>query len=373
MVRIAAVTTWFPTSRAPSSGIFAAQDAAAIAAHPRIERLDVVHLVAPRLAGGVRVEHRDGMRVLRVPMAPGNPLDLWRVSRELRDILADADIVHSMAISSLAPLALLRPHQPWIHTEHWSGLTSPETLNPLLRGVLPMARALLRAPDTVTAVCDYLARPIRRVRYPRRTAVIGCIVPPLESPAARPIRPPARLHLVSVGGLVERKDPLVAIETVAEVQRRGQPARLTWVGEGPLRDAARAMASRLGVDLTLTGTLDTSGVGAALDAADLFLLPTRGDNFCVSAAEALVHGRPVVVGARGGQGEYIQELAGSLVRRRDPQAYADAVLATMKRTAHLTASQIADTIGDRFSAAKVADCYVREYEHLRLRWPGRRR
>src|SRR5699024_12683156 len=88
---------------------------------------------------------------------------------------------------------------------------------------------------------------------------------------------------------------------------RGRPARLTWVGEGPLREKVLRRARRRGVAhlVRLPGGTDAAGVRAALASADLFFLPTKGDNFCVSCAEALVAGRPVVVGATGGQGEYI--------------------------------------------------------------------
>lgn len=365
-MRIVAVTTWFPTERAPGSGVFVTKDVAAIAAHPQVSQVEVVHLVAPRLHDRVAVTEHEGIRVRRLPMNPLNPLDIIRVSRELPRALVGADVVHSMAMSALAPLVLRRPSVPWLHTEHWSGLTAPATVPLPLRPAVGLVRLLLRAPRTVTAVCEYLARPIRRARYPRRTAVIGCIVPPRELLAGRPLRPAQELRLVAVGGLVERKDPLLAVRTVAVLRARGVASRLTWVGGGPLARRVRRLARRLGVSdaVVLTGAQDPEGVSAALEAADMFLLPTRGDNFCVSAAEALVHGRPVVVGATGGQGEYIDPAVGTLVHEQTPEAYADAIQDLDQRTQHLTAAEIAATIGDRFSPARIAEGYVAEYRHL---------
>src|SRR5690606_2304856 len=227
-------------------------------------------------------------------------------------------------------------------------------------------RALVRAHQPGHGAAA--AAPIRRLRYPRRTAAVGCVVAPVHV-ASRPLRPARELRLVAVGGLVDRKDPLLAVRTVAELRDRGVPARLTWVGGGPLERATRRLARRLGVEdaVVLTGPLDTAGVRAALDAADMFLLPTRGDNFCVSAAEALVHGRPVVVGATGGQGEYIDPAVGRLVAEQTPQAYADAVVDLDRHTQHLTAAEIAATIGDRFAPERIAEAYVAEYRHLRAR------
>ncbi len=360
------VTTWFPTDRAPGSGVFVANDVAAIAAHPEVSAVEVIHLVAPRLHDGAAVTEHEGIRVRRLPMSPANPLDIIRVSRQLPRALAGADLVHSMAMSTLAPMLLTRPSVPWIHTEHWSGLTNPGTVALPLRPAVGLVRLLLKAPRTVTAVCDYLARPIRRSRYPRRTAVIGCIVPPRAHLAGRPLRPAAALRLVAVGGLVDRKDPLLAVRTIAALRDRGVAAQLTWVGGGGLARKVTSLARKLGVAdaVVLAGPQEPGGVSAALEAADMFFLPTRGDNFCVSAAEALVHGRPVVVGATGGQGEYIDPAVGALVAEQRPEAYAAAIVDLDKRTQHVTAGEIAATIGDRFAPARIAQGYVAEYRHL---------
>lgn len=372
-MRIVAVTTWFPTDVAASSGAFVAKDVRAIAEHADVSRIDVVHLVPPHQDDGRRTLVHDGIRVRRVPMGTQAPVGILAAARALGPLLEGADVVHSMAFSSLLPFALRRPEVPWVHTEHWSGLTNPSTLPLSWRLVLPVLRPLLRMPDVVTAVCEYLADPIRHHRGARPTVTVPCIVPPRDELTARPMRPRTPLRLVAVGGLVDRKDPILAVETVAELARRGIEARLTWVGEGELRHAVERCAAKLGVAaaVRLAGTADTAGVSAALDDADLFFLPTRADNFCVSAAEALVHGRPVVVGATGGQGEYIDPRVGELVPEQDAMQYADAIVRTERRTQHLNASDIAETIGDRFSSERVAGGYVEAYARaVRIRATG---
>jgi len=267
-----------------------------------------------------------------------------------------------MAFPTLLPFTVRRPDRPWAHTEHWSGLTTPSTLPRAWRLALPGLKQLLRRPDVVTAVCDYLARPVRAVRRGPTTRV-PCIVPPVDDLAPRRPLEGRPLELVGVGGLVDRKDPLLAVQVVAELGRRGLASRLTWAGSGPLHDDVLALAASLGVsdEVTLLGSVDTAGVGAALDAADLFFLPTKADNFCVSAAEALVHGRPVVVGATGGQGEYIEPHVGALVAEQTVDAYASTVQRVAAATAGLSAEDIAVTIGDRFSAEAVQRGYTDAY------------
>ncbi|WP_172119781.1 glycosyltransferase [Actinomyces faecalis] len=369
-MRVTVVTTWLPTALAPSSGSFVLRDCQAIrdAGH----RLRIIHLVPPHQDDGTRHVTMDGMPVLRLPMRPANPASVAAAACRLPRLLDGADVLHSMAMSSLAPLSLLdlagRLTLPWVHTEHWSGLTNPGTLSaPLRAGRVLVGRALAR-PDVVTAVCEYLAEPVRAVRHEAATVVVPCIVDPVGDPVERgPRDEGGPLRLVSVGGLVARKDPLTCVEVTAELARRGQEVTMTFVGQGPLHEEIVTRAAQLGVAdrVVLTGTLNAAGVHDELAAAGLFLGPTRGDNFFVSAAEAIVAGRPVVVSDAGGQVEYVQPDNGTIVPAGAPVAqWADAVEATWRRLVHVSAAEVAGTIGQRFAASTVGAAYGAVYEQV---------
>ncbi|RAX21869.1 glycosyltransferase [Actinomyces sp. Z5] len=375
-MRVLAVTTWFPTAVAPSRGSFVVNNLHAIG---RAHELRVLHLVAPGDDDGTRRLMHAGLPVRRIPMNPQNPADVARAARALGAALrSDAftpQILHTMAASALEPAALLRPRLPWIHTEHWSALTAPETLPPTARAALPALRRLLRLPDIVTTDSQFLADGVALGRGGRDTRPVPCIVEPYP-PAPRRDRGDGTLRLVSVGGIIDRKDPLLALEVVAELVRRGVDAHLTWVGEGPLRDAVteRAAAPDLAGRITLTGTLDAAGVRAALADADVFLAPTRSDNFFIAVAEAVIAGRPVVTGAKGGQSEYLDPAYSRLVASRDASQWADAVAELDAATAATPAQAIAATIGDRFSTAAATRGYNTAYRDLLAprgeTWPG---
>ncbi|WP_109473712.1 glycosyltransferase [Ornithinimicrobium cavernae] len=369
-MRILAVSTWLPTPGSPSTGAFVVRDAQAIAGLGHDVRL--VHLVPPvQYAEGLA--ERDtigGLPVTRVPMGTSNPVQIARAGRVVRGMAEHADLVHTMAFSSLLPLATRRPRAPWVHTEHWSGLTAPDTLPTSWQAALPVLKRLLARPDVVTAVCDYLATPIRDVRGPKLTTVVPCIVP-VPDPVPPRSNDGRRLRMVSVGGLIDRKDPLLAVDILAELLVRGHDARLTFVGQGPLEAEVRDRAALLDIGdrVRLTGSLDRDGVLDQLGRAHLFLGPTRGDNFFVSCAEALVAGRPVVVGSTGGQGEYIDPAVGETVPTQSATAYADAVESVLERTGGLSAQEVSDTVGQRFSVAAVAEGYQDAYDRA---GPGRR-
>lgn len=361
-MRITVVTTWFPTTVAPSRGSFVVRDVQAIARHAEVR---LVHLVPPADDDGTRRLVHEGIEVLRIPMDPKRPDQVLAAARALRRAYTGADLVHSMAFSSLLPLALRRPTVPWLHTEHWSALTTPATLSRPAQLALPAMSRLLALPDHVTAVCEFLAAPIRAVRGQRPTTVVPCIVEPAP-PAPRRDRGDGALRLVSTGGLIERKDPLVAVDTLALLVEQGVDAHLVWLGEGPLHEATAARAAERGVAerLHLPGNVPGAEVRAALARADLFFGPTRADNFFVSAAEAIVAGRPVVLGATGGQGEYVRPQVGELIAEQDAAAYAEAIRAVDARTRELPAADIAATIGDRFSTPSVAAGYRTVQEEL---------
>lgn len=363
-MRITAISTWFPTDQAPSRGSFVLRDLHAIARHHQVR---LIHLVPPQDDDGTRQASVEGIDVLRVPMSPKSPVDILRAARSLPTALEGSDVVHTMAFPTLLPFSVpgidVTGGAPWVHTEHWSALSTPASLPAAVRPGVPALARLLRGPDRVTSVCEFLAEPIRAVRASRPVDLVPCIVEP-GSLVPRRERTDGTLRLVSTGGLIPRKDPLVAVRTVSELVARGINAHLTWLGEGPLRQEAQELIESLELTdrVSMPGTVDSDGVRHALGEADLFFGPTRADNFFVSAAEAIVAGRPVVLGSTGGQGEYVTDEVGELVQDQDPALYADAIERVDERTRDLSAERIAATIGDSFSSGTVGRLYAEVYD-----------
>lgn len=367
-MRVAYLTTWFPGAQDTVAGSFIAREVALLAQDHDVE---VTHLLLEG-AGPTGREARTlalpGIPPVTVPVhrlgaSPRRPGSLIRTRRRIRGALDQADLLHTGAFSTLLPLVGVRVNIPWVHTEHWSGLTDP-ALPRGLRLTLAATGRLLRRPDLVTAVSQYSVDGVRRWR-PGPCRVVPCVVAPAD-PVLDRRSEPVPLRLVAVGGLVAGKNPLLAIETVAELRARGESAELTWVGGGPLLGAAQAHARDLGLEgaVTFTGPLPPEEVNRRLAAADLFLLPTRRETFCVAAAEAVAAGRPVVIGARGGQREVLPSRVAAFVDVMSdgaPARLADAVSALMARTAGWSAAEIAESLGDRFSPESVARDYRAAY------------
>ncbi|WP_369051997.1 glycosyltransferase [Kineococcus terrestris] len=325
-MRVTLVTAWYPHAADPVEGVFVARHAAALGLDHDVR---VLHLSSrPVPAHDPAHDPARDPRVRHVHLDRRSPASLARAQREVRAALRGADVLHTQVFPTLLALLPLRPRPavPWVHTEHWSGVSDPASAGPVWHRLAGLRRALDR-PDAVVAVSGYLADAVRPFRRDGRVAVVGNVVPapPLVPPAPEP---GPVLRLLAVGNLRPVKDPLLAVEVVAELVRRGRDARLRWVGGGPLEAAVRERAAALGV----TGRVELLGRRAPEEfagewaACDVFLLPSRHETFGVAGAEALAHGRPAVLGARGGAAD----LAGPgahLVASRAVADWADAVQA----------------------------------------------
>jgi len=95
------------------------------------------------------------------------------------------------------------------------------------------------------------------------------------------------------GKLVDRKRPLDVIRAAA---RTSQPTTVLVAGSGPLEEAMRDEASRLGVELKMLGFLNQTEVGRAYAIADCLVLPSdSSETWGLVVNEALATGLPVVV------------------------------------------------------------------------------
>ncbi len=335
-MRVLVVTPWYPTPERPHIGVFVQRDVETLR---RSHEVRVLHLTDTGAASTDEVE--------RVAFRRGSPISAARARRRVRELARAADVLHSHAISVL-PAIPRRLRLPWVHTEHWSGLLNPETASLPIRVAGSVLARSLRRPDVVIAVSERLGDAIAAHRRGETVVIPNAVTAPTGASA-----PSRDLVLAAVGGLIDRKQPLVAVETVAALARRGADPVLVWAGDGPERDAVRSRAAELGVSdrIDLRGDVSPAEISAVLQSARLFLLPTRGETFGVAIAEALRHGLPVVVGDSGGHTEYIRAEDGELVGGSDPELWADAV----ERALILDRDEIRRSAESRFSEdARVA-------------------
>ncbi|MEV8158615.1 glycosyltransferase [Kocuria salsicia] len=359
-MRSLVVTAWFPDAQTPSRTPFVVEHCWALqeAGHD----VAVVHITIGRASAPTSQDVYQGIPVTRVALNIADPLSYLRVERLIATGLRGADVLHTMAFSAVlfAAVPWLTRRIPWVHTEHWNGVVNPASVGPLWERTAWLRHAL-RLPHAVTGVTGELCREMARFSRPGATHVVPCVVenphPAREFPAAPPIR------LVGVGALIDRKQPVRALETVAELVGRGVDVHYTLVGNGPLMQTLRDTARSLGIEdrVELTGPIPPAEVADQLSAAHIFFLPSEQENFFTAVAEAIAAGRPAAVPLSGGFDDYCTPDNSVLTDSWDVPVLADAVETAWERFRYSSPAEIAGTVRSRFSRAEVGTLFSRLY------------
>ncbi|MFI0444298.1 glycosyltransferase [Actinomadura sp. 6N118] len=199
-------------------------------------------------------------------------------------------------------------------------------------------RRLAAAFDAVVVTSAFAAAEFARVEAPALHRVpLGVDldtfhpVQPSLSAAARPLGPvgltgPASpVRLVHLGRLSTEKRPDLALNTVAELHRRGVHVHLDVIGDGPLSGTLRGIAQRDDLPVRFHGHVPgRADIARLLASADVALAPCPVESFGLAVLEALACGTPVVAADRGAAHELLVPGAGVAVPPT-PEAFADGV------------------------------------------------
>ncbi len=160
------------------------------------------------------------------------------------------------------------------------------------------------------------------------------------------------LRLLSVGRLVPAKNPMLLLDIVAELRRRGIEVYCEIVGEGPLRAELERRLDALGLRsaVRLVGQ-DTAWRDRA-PSFDVYVQTSEHEGACLTVLEAMQAGLPVVATAAGEIPDHLSDGAGIVVEPPTADAFADAIEqlaqdASRRRKLGRTAS------------ARVAECFDR--------------
>lgn len=342
-MRVAVLTSLYPSPHAPFEGIFAARkweglkgrghDVRAVVPLPFAPRslASLMSEERARVARAPRHEVRGGIEVVRprylhIPTrATGNAARFTKAALAAIDASKPADVVvldYAWPAAAAAP-ALRDLGLPTVINGRGSDVLQVQdvaVLRPLLAGGLSAAHAL-------TAVSQDLLDAMCALREPHASGAPAVLTPngvdqehfsPGDRQAARRslgLSEESDVVLV-VGHLIERKDPLLALRSFHAASRPA--ARLVFVGRGPLEESLRAEAERLGLGdrVDLMGERPPKELVAWYRAANVLLLTSSREGRPNVVLEALSTGCPVLATDAGGTAEVIPEPARMLSRSR---------------------------------------------------------
>jgi glycosyltransferase involved in cell wall biosynthesis len=192
---------------------------------------------------------------------------------------------------------------------------------------------------------------------------------------ASPLRP---ARLIFIGSLDQYyKAPDLLIDACARAASRGIDLRLLVVGDGRYRAELEALAASLGCAerIRFAGQLAAGSVRAALDQADLFVLPSRTEGLPRAMVEAMARGLPCIGTAVGGVPELLP--AEALVPPGSAEALTEQISSLVNDAPRLT--RLAATNLERsqsFRNSVLQPRRVALYQQLRISteaWLQRRR
>lgn len=179
-----------------------------------------------------------------------------------------------------------------------------------------------------------------------------------------------------VGSLIRRKGLDVLLRSWSAVRVRRPDAHLVLVGRDSFGDRdPTAFLELQFADLSTVDRASVSRLGVRdeihryMQAADVFVFPSRQEGFGTVMVEAMACGLPCVVTALPGITDFIfgaGEERAIIVSQEDDGALADAVVSVLADSARATQigrTARADAV-KRFAIATIADQYVRFYQDL---------
>jgi len=244
-----------------------------------------VHGIPTRVVPAIDLAKLANAQVALAPRLMGTAR---RLVDELRPQVLHATSVHFQG-SRAAALLARRRRLPLVTTGHVAAVSSlplaTRTATTLYEHTA--GRFILRASSRVIAVSESVATHLRHLGAPAdRTVVVhNGVDHDRFRPRPRDIDRP---HVVFVGRLIENKGPADALNAFASAGIPG--ARLTFIGDGPMRARLEADGARLGLNgaVHFTGHLDD--VSAVLGSADVLIRPSRTEGQSLAILEAMAAG-----------------------------------------------------------------------------------
>jgi glycosyltransferase involved in cell wall biosynthesis len=144
------------------------------------------------------------------------------------------------------------------------------------------------------------------------------------------------------GRLEPPKDPLLAIATLARLDRSGVAFRAWLAGEGTLREQVRLSIDSHGLadKVSLLGVLSPSDLADRLRSSSVLLLSSLWEGSPRAVIEALACGVPVAASDVGDVSEIMGKDGGVMADRRTPEALADALRGALRQGREVVARRV---------------------------------
>lgn len=258
-------------------------------------------------AEALRAHPRVNLKILGDHRVPG-VMDtvLRRASRKLTDVdpgqAKGLDAVVGLVSSSLVEGLGTDPDQPYLHVTD----ATPRFLRDAYGWDIPAeaetreARVIARADKVVYSSHEMARRAAREFGIEAAAIPFGINLDGMDLPQMCPVKSPlSKPNLLFIGNDWVRKGGDIAVAALDALRARGVDAHLTIVGRMPHALKDHPHITGMGY-LNKNRPADAAMLGRLYEQAHLLVLPSRADCTPMVAAEAMVHGAPVLASDTGG-------------------------------------------------------------------------
>lgn len=344
-----------------------------------VRRGHSVHVVTSRQPGFSALEEHEGIEIHRV--WPGRGSRWQRMLTYIAGMLgatarlqAHADVIHvQQALFPAAAMSLASPifRRPLVVTNHGSGpFGEVQVMRRELLGALGLQ--LIRRAATCVALSSEMRAEMRHAGFTRVVEIpngveLTPLMSPLERSAARQPLGQAAQIVLYVGRLEAEKGVDLLIRAWQNVAVDG--ALLLIVGDGSQRAELERLAaenSSLAASIEFRGA--TADVQCYLQAADLFVLPSRSEGISIALLEAMASGLPVIATDVGGNRQVLSTLGvGQLVEPGNPQVLGLTISRLLTEPVLLQSMGTAARkhVASNYSVERMIDAYEQLYLRVR--------
>lgn len=276
----------------------------------------------------------------------------------------DIDIIHCHGIKPVlyALLAARHKHLRLINTCHtWDFNSTKDSL------ISAVERCLLHAFDRVAVVSDHMVPQLRAFGLRADVVYNGIDIQPFSNSSSdlrRSMNWCSRAVIGAIGRLAPQKGLQYLLRAAPEVLREIPNALFVLAGDGPERNALETTARQLGIRSSVCFLGVREDIPELLSSMDVVVIPSVFEGLPMTLLEAMAAGRAVVASSVGGIPNVIQErMNGLLLPPGDVNGLTAALCGLLKdRELRVALGQKArETIGARFSAASMAERYLKVY------------
>ena len=369
-MNITIIACGYPSKEDPQFGCFEKDQALALQKAGHKVSILYVDGRFRRFKRKIGISHliENGINVYGIYLYPGaitarlnHRLHYWAMTKMLERVFGymlerqpKPDLLYAHFFWNISYAATLKTKYgiPLVGIEHWSKLndqTLPKYL--MIRGNKGYSTA-----DRILAVSESLRTQIYK-HFQREAIVVHNMIG--EEFFNQPLRPRnsrGNCHLVAVGSLIRRKGYDVLIPALCEVGKKYSAWELNIIGGGVEENNLRKLIAQCHLEnkVHLIGRKNKQEIICILRESDVFVFPSRAENFSVAVLEALSAGLPVVATLCGGIKECIDEKNGLLVPVEDTDALADAIVNICRNIDTYDRKAIAEDCKQRFAPSVIA-------------------